>query len=146
MPLQNTCQIVVGRLLEIDVRSGYGSVEDVDAMIRMIGEQFERVAKPIRIVIGADWRMCTLFKPEVAARAIQMLAGVNPRVERSAILHSPNQSTSVLQVMRLAREAQFSARRVFTDPLEMEKWLTEVLTEAEAQRVHLLLHKPGLSI
>ena len=143
MPLSNKCQIVVGRLLEIDVCGGYNSVDDVDAMIRMIGEQFKRVAAPIRIVIAADWRMCTLFKPEVAERAVQMLASVNPRVERSAILHSANQSTSVLQVMRLAREAHFTARRVFTDPFEMENWLTEVLSEAEAERVHLLLHKAG---
>ena len=40
--IRNTCQFVVGRLLEIRVDAGYGSVADVDAMIGMI---FENVAK-----------------------------------------------------------------------------------------------------
>jgi len=139
MSERNTCKIVSGRLLEIDVCAGYREVSDVDAMIGMMGAEFARMPEPTRIVIAADWRACRLLTPQVAERAVQMLSGSNPRVERSAILHNPQQATSVLQVMRLAREAQLTYRRVFTEADEMKAWLSEVLTPAEISRLDVLL-------
>lgn len=140
----NICQIVVGRLLEIDVCAGYRAVEDVDAMIAMMREQFARIPEPERIVICADWRACKILTPPVAERVVQMLMRSNPRVERSAILHDVRQATSVLQVFRLAREAQQDApRRVFTDALEMENWLGEILTPEERARVQRMLQRPS---
>jgi hypothetical protein len=135
----NTCKIVEGRLLEIDVCAGYRCVEDVDEMIAMMVNEFARVPDPTRIVIAADWRACRLLTPLVAERAVQMLSRSNSRVERSAILHSQAQATSVLQVMRLTREAQLPYRRVFTEADEMKTWLSEVLTPAEIMRLTLLL-------
>jgi hypothetical protein len=139
--VRNTCQIVAGRLLEIDVCAGYRSVQDVDEMMAMMKAQVARVPEPTRIVIAADWRACSILTPEVSERAVQMLVRSNPRVERSTILHGAGQSTSVLQVLRIAREAELATRRVFTDALEMERWLGEVLTPEEQARLHLLLHK-----
>ena len=140
MAERNTCRVVVGRVLEIDVRAGYRSVSDVDEMIDNMVAEFARIAEPTRIIIAADWRACRVLTPSVAERVVQMLARANPRVERSAILHDVDQATSVLQVLRLTREAQLPYRRVFTDANEMEAWLGEVLTPAERARVRALLH------
>jgi hypothetical protein len=129
----------VGRLLEIDVCAGYRTVADVDAMIAMMTAEFTRVAEPARIVIAADWRACRILTPDVAQRAVQMLSRSNPRVERSAILHDVGQATSVLQVLRLTREAQSPNRRVFTDAEQMKSWLGEILTAEELERVALLV-------
>jgi hypothetical protein len=129
--------------LEIDVRAGYRSVTDVDDMIARIKQQLKIVAEPTLIVIAADWRACRVLTPDVSERAVSMLVVSNPRVERSAILHEPTQATSVLQVIRIVREANLPNRRVFTDPYEMEHWLGEVLNELERERLAALLHKPG---
>jgi hypothetical protein len=138
----NRCEIVVGRLLEIDVRAGYRTTADVDEMIRNIKQQFGTVAEPTRIVIAADWRRCRVLTPDVSERVTQMLVSTNARVERSAILHDSTQATSILQIMRLVREAEFAHRRVFTDPHEMEAWLAEILSHGERERLAGLLHKP----
>jgi hypothetical protein len=68
-----------------------------------------------------------------------MLTAVNPRIERSAILHRDDQATSVLQVMRLIKEAQSPHRRVFTNPFEMQSWLGEVLNDTERERLRVFL-------
>jgi hypothetical protein len=125
--------------MEIAVADGYKTVEDVDAMIEMIRARLARVRGGQRIVIAADWRPCTVFTPAVAERAVTMLTGVVPRVERSAILHRADHATSVLQVFRLVKESHFEARRVFTAPTEMEKWLGEMLGPEERGRLHAFL-------
>lgn len=141
MTQANLCQVVAGRLLEIDVRAGYQSVADVDTMIASIKLQFARVAEPTRIVIAADWRACRVLTPEVSERVVTMLTGTNRRIERSAILHAPSQATSVLQVMRLVREANSDNRRVFTEAREMDAWLSEILDPTERERLAALLLK-----
>src|SRR4051812_32929771 len=95
---RNTCRVVVGRLMEIDLPAGYRTIDDIDEMCRLRDEQFEALREPSPLVIAADWRACTVLLPAVAARAVAMLAASNPRIERSAILHEVNQATSVLQV------------------------------------------------
>lgn len=137
----NTCRIVVGRLVEIDVRGGYRTVADVDDMIQRIKETFDMVPEPTRLVSAADWRSCRVLTQDVSERAVAMLVSMNPRVERGAILHDSTQATSVLQVARIVREANLTNRRVFTDPFEMERWLGEVLNEAERQRLAMLMHR-----
>jgi hypothetical protein len=136
---RNSCRIVEGRLLEIDVAGGYNTVADVTDMIAMIAREFAVVPVRTRIVIAADWRPCKLFTPEVAERAVEMMSGTNPRIERSAILHRDDQATSVLQVARLIKEAQSPHRRVFTNPFEMQSWLGEILNDAERDRLRAFL-------
>jgi hypothetical protein len=135
---KNSCRVIEGRLMQIDVAAGYHSVGDVDDMIEMIRAEFARVPGP-QIVIAADWRPCKLFSPEVADRARAMLSSVSPRVERSAILHREDAATSVLQVMRLIREVKFEHRRVFTDPAKMQEWLGELLNERERAQLEAFL-------
>jgi hypothetical protein len=139
MQERNTCKVHAGRLLEIRVGSGYRTVSDVDEMIGMIAAAFASTPEPTRILIAADWRRCRVLTPDVAERATEMLTRSNPRVERSAILHDPGQATSVLQVLRLAREAKLPYRRVFTDAPEMRTWLAEVAQPDELARLDSLL-------
>ena len=125
--------------MEIDVAAGYERVADVEAMMGMIKTTVGSVPEPTRMVIAADWRMCKLFGNDVAARAVEMLVGSSARIERSGILHRVDQPTSVLQVFRLVKEASQPHRRLFTDPVEMEDWLGEVLNDAERERLHHFL-------
>ena len=141
MEKRNTCRIVQGRLMEIDVAVGYRTVADVDEMIGLIGSTLAAQPSRTRVVIAADWRPCKLFTPEVAARALTMLSGVNPRIERSGILHREDQATSVLQVMRLVKESHHPNRRVFTDTTLMGDWLCEVLDLRESRRLREFLSR-----
>lgn len=139
MTLRNTCELVVGRLLEIRVAAGYHLVEDVDAMIAMIGEQVATLPPHAKYAIVADWRAVRIMPPATAERAREMLASVNPRVTRSSILTLPEDPTTNLQVVRLVREAQNPNRRHFTSPDTLAVWLSEVLTPAEANRLSSFL-------
>jgi hypothetical protein len=127
--------------MEVDVAAGYREPGDVDAMIASLASEFSKVPESARVVIAADWRACQLFTPAVSARAVQMLSTNSTRIERSAILHSATQPTSVLQVFRLIREAGVLSdqRRIFTDANEMASWLDPVLTEEERARLQQFL-------
>jgi hypothetical protein len=136
----NTCRTVTGRLVEIDVASGYRTVGDVDGMIAMLAKAPSMAPRGEQLVIVADWRMCHTFTPSVAARALEMLTAPHMQhVERSAILHRAAAATSVMQVFRLVREAGFPYRRAFTDPVELAAWLGEVLDDAERGRLRAFL-------
>lgn len=135
----NTCEFVVGRLLEIRVAAGYRTVGDVDDMIAMIRAGVEKLPAGDTFAIVADWRAVHVMAPDTAARAREMLMSVNPRVTRSAILTLPEQSTSNLQVVRLIREAENPSRRRFSAPAELAAWLSDVLTLPEAARLRAFL-------
>lgn len=136
---QNTCEIVVGRLMEYDVAAGYRTVRDVDDMIASTKRVLAAVPEPTQVVIVADWSRCELLTPEVSARTVEMLTTSNQRIERSAILHRSNQATSVLQVFRLIQEAAHTTRRVFTSPTELMAYLDEVLDAPERDRLRTFL-------
>ena len=135
MPAPNSCRILEGRLLEIDIASGYRVLQDVDYMMAAIAQALARVPERTRVVIAADWRPCKLFTPEVAERVVAMFTRDNVRIERSAILHTADQATSVLQVMRLIRESGHPNRQVFTDTKAMRDFLDQVLNERERTRL-----------
>lgn len=139
----NTCESVVGRLIEIAVDAGYPRPEDVDAMIAMIGARFASLRPDESAVIAADWRGVRLMGPETSARAHAMLTRVSPRLERSAILVSTHSSTEMLQFVRLVREAQHPSRRIFDTTRPMHAWLAEVLTPPEASRLATFLARPA---
>jgi hypothetical protein len=135
----NTCRMVEGRLLEINVAGGYRSVEDVAEMTRRIRTALAAVPESKRLIIAADWRNCPLFSEAVARSVTSMLTVTGTRVERSAILHRPDQATSVLQVFRLIKEANQDHRRVFHRVEEMYGWLGELLTATERRRLREFL-------
>jgi len=133
MAAKNTCQIVEGRLLEIDVAAGFDQPSDIDDQIQLIVAALRNA--PPKVVIAADWRPCRLFTPETSDRAIRLFSDLNQRIERSAILHRMDQPTSVLQVLRLIRETHFDRRRVFTNLDDAYAWLDPALNSAEQQRL-----------
>ena len=79
MARSNTCELVVGRLIEITVDAGYHVPADVDAMIAMIGAAMARIPASTKAVIVADWRGVHLMPPDTATRAHAMLTAVSPR-------------------------------------------------------------------
>ena len=139
MPEPNSCRILEGRLLEIDIAAGYRVPQDVDFMMAAIAQALARVPERTRVVIAADWRPCKLFTPEVSERVVAMFTRDNARIERSAILHTVDQATSVLQVMRLIRESGHPNRKVFTDTEDMRGFLDQVLNERERTRLQQFL-------
>ena|SRR5258706_10364842 len=139
MAAANSCLIRVGRLMEVDLADGYQTVDDVDDMIAKSSAEFAKLDPRLQAVVAADWRPCKVFTPEVAARAVQLLVGVSPHIERAGILHRADQPVSILQMMRLAKESNFVNRRVFTQAAPMEAWLGEVLDLDERARLHAFL-------
>jgi hypothetical protein len=131
----NTCEIKVGRLLEIRVEAGYSSVRDVERMIAMIVAAIGELPAGERVTIAADWRNVGMMSPETALRARDMLMRANPRVIRSGILTLPDRSLANLQVIRLVREAELDNRRHFTSPGSQCRWLSEVLSPPERTRL-----------
>jgi hypothetical protein len=135
----NTCEFVVGRLLEIRVAAGYRTVADIDEMIERIGASARRLDPGVKFTIVADWRAVQIMSPETATRAQEMLAMVNTRVTRSGILTLPANPPTNLQVVRLVHEAQNANRQHFTSPIAMQRWLSEVLSAEESARLAAFL-------
>lgn len=131
---RNTCELNVGRLLEIRVAAGYGTVNDVDQMIRMMQARVATLPPEVRHITVADWRRCKVMSAAPAARAIEMLRRANPRTERSTILYSEKSPTAVMQYLRLVQEAENDARRIFRDADELLAWVAEVLSPEELTR------------
>jgi hypothetical protein len=137
MAAKNTCQIVEGRLLEIDIAAGFNQPSDIDDQIKLIVTALSTVGPDTKVVIAADWRPCKLFTPETAERAIKLFSDLNARIERSGILHRLDQPTSVLQVLRLIRETHFDRRRVFTHFEDLYGWLEPALNPRERERLRV---------
>jgi hypothetical protein len=131
----NTVVIGVGRLMEICVRTGFRGVEDVDTQRALIDTALGPFPKDQRVVIAADWRACQVMTQPAAAALGSMLASFNARIERSAILGSPNSPLAVLQFLRVVRETRHPGRRVFEDRRAMFTYLGECLSPAERDRL-----------
>jgi hypothetical protein len=137
--VRNSCEWNVGRVLEVAVPCGYESAADVDAMIGMIRERVAAMPPDLSHVTIADWRGCRVLTTSAAERVLEMLRVANPRTERSALLHLRESPTAVMQFLRLVREAEHPARRLFTDVGELVAWVSEVLTPPEVARVRTFL-------
>src|SRR5262245_59899891 len=109
----NTCEMPVGRLLEIRVDGGFRSVDDVRGMVDLIGAHLGRLPPTRNVVVAADWRNCPIMSPAASEHAVGMMTRNNPRVERSAALVSDSSPTAVLQFVRLVRNTGHPLRRIF---------------------------------
>lgn len=141
MSFRNTCELTVGKLLEIRVDAGYQVPADVDAMVGLIAHVLGSLPAHQRIIIAADWRRCSVFAPSTADRAISMLTRNNPRLLRSGILIRPDSPTALMQVMRLVSDAQSPDRRVVTSIEAMISWLSPVTTPKELARLKVFLDR-----
>jgi hypothetical protein len=136
---RNTCELRVGRLLEIRVAKGYKTPDDVEEMIRMIGEQIGRLPADVKHVTIADWRRCQVMSEAACERATHMFTKTNPRTERSAILCDDASPTAILQFLRLVTTGNNRERRLFRRGDELLAWLSEVLDDKERARLEEFL-------
>jgi hypothetical protein len=139
MAFRNTCELNVGKLLEVRVDAGYQTPADVDVMIGLIAQVLGSLPAHERIIIAADWRRCNVFGPGTADRALAMLTKHNPRLLRSGILIRPDSPATLIQVMRLVDEARSPERRVVTSFEAMISWLMPVTTPKELTRLKVFL-------
>jgi hypothetical protein len=140
--LANTARIHVGRLLEVRVAAGYRSVADVTAIFQRVGHEVAKLPPGAKHVTVVDWRHCPLMAPDAAEFLISRMVGINPGTERSAAIARQDAPLSVLQFLRLIRDAGFSDRRLFYSEPELCSWLADVLSPAESARLRAFLSEP----
>src|SRR5678816_4056989 len=131
----NTVVIRVGRLMEICVREGFRSIEDVEQQRGLITKVLATVPLTQQVVIAADWRACQLMTQAAANALGPMLGSFNTRIERSAILGASTSPVAVLQFLRIVRDTKHSARRVFEDRGATLTYLSNCLSPAERERL-----------
>jgi len=141
MSFRNTCELTIGKLVEIRVDAGYHAPADVDAMIALMSHVLGSLPAHERIIIAADWRRCNVFAPSTADRALGMLTRNNPRLLRSGILIRPDSPMALMQVMRLVGDAQSPDRRVVTSTEALITWLSPVTTPKELARLKVFLDR-----
>jgi L-fucose isomerase-like protein len=126
----------VGRLIETRT-SSLATLDEIAAF----GARFREVAGklPGQVVICGDYRGMRILSPDVADKFVAMLTAANPRVERSAILCSPDHATANLQIERTVKQAANPSRRTFRDAGELSAWLGQVLTVEERARLFTFL-------
>jgi hypothetical protein len=135
----NSAAIRVGRLLEVIVDGGYGSVADVDRMFMAIEKALARVPSGVKHFVFADFSRTPVMSPEASERLVWRMTQANPRVECSGVLASRSSSGAVLQFVRLIREAGLPDRKLFFDSSELVQFMGEKLDAPEFARLKALL-------
>lgn len=134
-----TAENRVGRLCEFRARS----IENDDVVV--LATVAGKVAGEIsgKVIACSDFRQLSLMRPELASRLILLLARMNPRLERSAVLIRSQQGLVNLQISRIIREAGSSISRVFHTSDEIMAWLGDALTPEEQTRLGNFLAEGG---
>jgi hypothetical protein len=135
----NTAEVRIGRLLEVRATAGYRTATDVDLLFDSLELEIRKIPSGVRVVTAVDWRFCPLMSPEGAQRIRERIAATNEHTERSAALVNRDAPLSVLQFLRVIREANLPDRKLFFDQIEFIQYLAEVLTSGELARVHAFL-------
>ncbi len=80
-----SCENHCGRLIEIRIQGGL----KLEELIQLRNQHLGLLAKlPGQVVILTDVRKVQLFASETSDKLIAMMAALNPRIDRSAILVS----------------------------------------------------------
>ena len=139
--MENSCQVRVGRLMEIRILTGFVSEADVDAQIVRVKSVMATVPADTRVVVVADWRRVPVMSEAVATRAVSLLTTTSDRIERSGILAMPDSPTALMQFFRIVRESEHPRRKVVTSIEELEAWIMPLLTPSEIKRLVEFLHE-----
>lgn len=124
-------QNVVGRLVEVR----FASPLTLDEVRQFVGEHHAIIKKLTRKYVGVvDLLQADVFPVPVAETLIQLLSGVAPQVERTALLIRDS-AVFALQVERVIRNSNHPDRRVFREPEALQAWLGEVLDIQEQARL-----------
>lgn len=122
---------VVGRLVEVR----FASPLTLDEVRQFVGEHHALIKKLARKYVGVvDLLQADVFPVPVAETLIQLLSGVAPQVERTALLIRDS-AVFALQVERVLRSSNNPNRRVFREPEALQQWLGEVLDVQEQARL-----------
>lgn len=124
-------QNVVGRLVEVR----FASPLALDEVKQFIAEHHALIKKLARKYVGVvDLLQADVFPVPVAETLIQLLSGMAPQVERTALLIRDS-ALFALQVERVIRNSNNPNRRVFREPEALKEWLGEVLDPLEQGRL-----------
>ena len=140
----NTCEVRVGRLMEIRIDHGYNSLDDVEDMRAKINRGFQQVGPEQQVVVVADWRHTRLMAAEASDSAGKMIGSFNDRIERSGVVAAGDSPLAVLQFLRVIRESKHPRRKLCNDVQELKQWLGELLTPGEAQRLDEFIARADL--
>ena len=139
MPAENTAQLAVGRLLEIRAAAGYKCADDVDRLFAKVGAAVQQLPPRTQHVTVVDWRLCPIMAPEAAERIVQLISGTNDATLRSAALAQNNSPVTVMQFLRVIRDAHHPDRKLFFEVSKLESWLADVLGPEERTRLAAFL-------
>jgi hypothetical protein len=123
----------VGRLLELR-SSGTTSREELQAFKSQIVAVLRTIGPDERFVMISDLRDSRAVPTELAGDILTLMRSSHSRLERAAVLLSES-PIAALQARRLAEEAHFEGRKLFTDRAQAVAWLEPVLDPAERARL-----------
>lgn len=132
----NHAQIVVGRLIEVRLRSL--AVPELLVLLREISEARSQVLAK-GVVAIADLRPLPALSTFFLERITNNLQRWNTGLVRVALVLPEKSGASGLQLQRALKSAGSPNRRLFSDPTEAETWLGEVLTPEERARLAAFL-------
>lgn len=135
----NQAQIVVGRLMEVRVRSQAAS--EITRLAREIAAARSLKVPEGGVVTIADLRLLSSLSPLFVERATKLLSTWNTGVVRAVFLLPQRAGAMGLQLQRILAAAGNPNRRLFYDPSEAEAWLAEVLTPEERERLAAFLQQ-----
>ena len=138
-------QNAVGRLLEARV-FWLKTRQDVDDYSREIGVALMRMPRDARAVLCADHRPVAIYPEAAADRLVELFQNMNTRLERVAIIVARSNATLAMQLNRIVREANYTARRVVHTAEDAHAHLAPVLEPAELSRMRDFLDEPAGNI
>ncbi len=124
----------VGALLEVRVASPV-SMQDAMAMFKQIYKTMPR-GSVSRVIVDA--RQLRIVDPAIVDAVVAMMRQDNPFVERNAfLLH--NGALLFIQIERMLKELNVTNRKSFQDRDAAERWLGEVCSVTERDRLRAFL-------
>lgn len=126
-------QNVVGKLVEIWIASPV-SLAETAPWARDHDRVIDGVTGPY--VCFVDLRRATVFPPDVVDAYVKTMRN-EPRLRRTGTL-LPASPTFGMQIERMIRDAASPERRAFRHRTPLERWLGEVLTAPERERLRSL--------
>jgi hypothetical protein len=133
-----TLERTVGRLFELRM-DGPANRESQRIFQRRVLEVVPTLEPDKKYVMIVDQRTAGLLPLDLTSDMLLLMRAAHARTERVAVLTDPNDAAKLLQSRRLIEEANFEARKLFTDRREAAVYLAPVLDVAERARLEKFL-------